>query len=110
MPDVFDQLGSVDSLVAAVNDAVECYVTTRMTRVTAEDLGLDPRCASEIYVDRFWIAIPKRSQSRMEYYGGFEYISRDCIESQGGYVFYSAEDGRVERCIDHWQMQSLTAV
>lgn len=99
MQDAFDQLDSVDEIISAVTDVVDAYVTAHMTKVAPEDLGLDRRCSAFIYLDDSWIAVPLHSQQRMEYYGGFEYVDRDCVRTLGDYVFYSAEHSRVEDII-----------
>ena len=75
------------------------------TRVSARDLGLDDRAADSIYVCMEepesvheagdYIMVSKADDRTMQYYGGFEYVGKDCRTELGDYVLYSAMNGRV---------------
>lgn len=72
-------------------------VIDEMVAVNAEDLGLDPRSAyRKLYVSRDCIAVRKEEDRTLQYYGGFEYVEKDCRFEMGDYVFYTIEDDRVE--------------
>jgi len=58
----------------------------------AKRLGLDPRCG-DMVVGETWIATC--APSRLDYYGGFEYIAAEHRLTLGDTVFYSIEADRV---------------
>jgi hypothetical protein len=74
-----------------IDDRVTAYVA-KMTEVIGEDLGLDSRAAYRLYVDETCIAVDKRNDRTLQYYGGFEYVDKDFRKEMGNWVFYSAED------------------
>lgn len=90
-----DLLDSVDKLVRAFMD--------KAVEVTAEDLGLDRRAAYRLFITDEVIAVPKGDDRVLQYYGGFEYIDKEYRKELGDWVFYSAEDDRVQDCLDHYK-------
>lgn len=73
--------------------------------VSADALGLDVQ-AGMVYVspagyvgDGF---IACNSPGSLDYYGGFEYVDKDCITHVGGTKIYSGEDSRVAGCLEHY--------
>lgn len=82
------------NFIDQINICVEKFVG-RMRETTAKDMGLDPRAAYILYVDEYHIVVDKSRDGGLQYYGGFEYVEKDCRVEIGGYVFYSAEDNRV---------------
>lgn len=89
---------SIYDMVDAVNEVVRRNVLDNMEQVSADELGLDRRCG-RVWVCEDFIAVEGGSQS-LDYYGGFEYVDRDCVTVMGDYKFYSAEDDRVRDAID----------
>lgn len=72
--------------------------------VTAEQLGLDPRCYGPLFVmnDKSCvIAKGRSSRCALDYYGGFEYVSNDCIFVVGRLTIYTNLDNRVSDALDH---------
>lgn len=62
---------------------------------------LDPRAlGSYIWISEDFVAIKKFGCNALDYYGGFEYIDKDCRYTLGDYVFYSADDERVQSLLD----------
>ena len=87
-------------MVKEVNDMVRQHVLYNMTPINANQAGLDIRCG-RIYIDRECIAIFKHSDYGLQYYGGFEYVSKSERKELGDYVFYFGEDSdRVQSHID----------
>lgn len=86
---------SIDDLRFEIEQEVDQIVST-YTQVTPEQLGLDNRSASFLYVNSDYIACRGNSRRTLDYYGGFEYVDSGCVFELGDYVFYSREDSRVE--------------
>ncbi len=72
------------------------------TEVTAEQCGLDRRSAwGGLYVSESeGLVCNKEVQKTLEYYGGFEYVDKECVQYFGDYVLYSIENSRVKRCVE----------
>ena len=70
--------------------------------VSADQIGLDHRCGSvHVSVSEEFIAV--NSATRIEYYGGFEYIDRDYKTTVGHVTFYSGDHSRVRDAIDYYK-------
>lgn len=76
------------------------YVSKNMKEVKPTELGLDIRAGYRLYVNSYAIAVEKRNAGTLDYYGGFEYVDKDCRYESGQYVFYTSDD---ERVLDHIQ-------
>lgn len=88
---------SMLDLLDEVQDQVERQVQG-MRRVTALELGLDPRCG-RAYVDEDCIVVEGDGRS-FNYYGGFEYIDESDVRRVGDYVIYLATADRVMECLE----------
>lgn len=88
--------------ISEMNDKIGRYVY-KMDEFTPEDLGFDRRAAYRVYVDkdRTCIVINKNDDKHFQYYGGMEYVDRDCRTEMGDWVFYFADDERVQGHLDH---------
>ena len=64
-----------------------------------EEAGLDRRACDTLYRGPDFLAIDTACTGTMSYYGGFEYVDKECVMGVGNYVFYSTEDSRVQ---GHW--------
>jgi|TARA_R110001592_G_scaffold275122_3_gene542111 hypothetical protein len=74
--------------------------TSGAVRVSAKDVGLDPRCGFVwVSTDEEWIAV-EGSTRLINYYGGFEYIEEYTVI--GSYTFYENEFDRVESCLEFY--------
>ena len=91
---------NTEEFVADIKFSVLEHVNT-MRRVRAHEMGLDDR-AGYLYVDDHTVAVHVTGQQPLEYYGGFEYVSKDCVFSLGEFTFYSIEDSRVARHIEEF--------
>ena len=92
---------SVADMMDAVNEVVERNVR-QMTVVNADQLGLDIRAGSRLYVDENYIVVAVGSSRALDYYGGFEYVDSACVQVIGDFKFYSFEDERVQGHIEHY--------
>lgn len=94
---------SLSSLIEDINAQVEEHVNGSMSAVhNLNLLGLDTRAAYVLYVSDEAIAVDKSNDRTLQYYGGFEYVEKDYRVEAGDYVFYLAEDDRVQNHIDSW--------
>jgi hypothetical protein len=83
-----------------VSDMVDDFIR-QFPKVYADKVGLDYRCGY-VYVGEDFIAVSTDNDNRLQYYGGFEYISKELRKQYGEYVFYTAEDDecRVSECLE----------
>jgi len=95
MSDAMELIGKV---TAQVEDFLEDEGTKQ---VTAKELGLDPRAAYKLWATNDCIIVPKSEDRNLQYYGGFEYVDKECRKEVGDYVFYFSEDSRVAGHLDH---------
>ena len=86
----------VADLLDSVQDVVERHIQG-MRREPASRLGLDERCGM-LWVDED--AIVAYKGSRVDYYGGFEYIKGEDRVEVGDYVVYFATSTRVADAIE----------
>lgn len=96
------EFNSINELMDELDFVVERLVNQDMEEVSATTLGLDQRAGYNLFVNEDWIACPKRDSRSLNYYGGFEYVDKDCVKEIGDWVFYSAEDSRVRDHIENW--------
>ena len=84
-------------LLDAISDVVARHVQG-MRKETASRLGLDERCGM-LWVDEDCIV--SYTGSRLDYYGGFEYIKEgEGRTTLGDYTFYTTESNRVADAIE----------
>jgi hypothetical protein len=71
--------------------------------VNAREVGLDERCGNVIVGEDF-IGVNSYNDARLQYYGGFEYVSKEQRKQYGDWVFYTAEsdDDRVAECLERF--------
>lgn len=93
---------SLLDLVDEINDIAEKYVKDAQ-EVLPEDLGLDRRAAYRLWVTDDAIIVPKQNDSKLQYYGGFEYVDKDCRFEIGDWVMYSSDDSRVYEHLERFQ-------
>jgi hypothetical protein len=85
-----------------MDDRVFDYVKTNMVETRVDKLGLDIRAGGYVWVDEDTIVVKKGSDGSLQYYGGFEYVDKDCRREMGDYVFYLGEDSRVRGHLDRY--------
>lgn len=81
-------------LIESVSEKARRFVMHEMEQFRAEQLGLDGRCGF-IFANESCIAVDKRSDRYLQYYGGFEYVDKEYRTELGDYVFYMVDDSRV---------------
>jgi len=94
---MFKDCTSILDVVDEVSYGIERFVAG-MERVSADKLGLDIRCG-RVYIDRGERVIVSDNARSLEYYGGFEYIDKECKTQIGDYTIYQGHN-RVEDCFD----------
>ena len=98
---LYDKL---NSLQWEINGKIEAIID-EMREVKPEELGLDKRCAFQLFIDEEYIAVQKSDLRNIRYYGGFEYVDEEHITVLGDMVFYSADDERVQDHLDEFFMK-----
>lgn len=85
--------------------AASKYIKRYFTPITSEQLGIDKRAGSCLYITEDAIAIPIANVSVFDYYSGFDDVSKRSRYATGGFVFYIRDDKRVSDCIAYWKGQ-----
>lgn len=90
------------AFVEQINRTVEQYIEENFHSVSAEDCGLDPRAAYQLFVNDQAVVCDRNAIGRLDYYGGFEYVDQESRVQVGDYVFFFRDgcDDRVNRAID----------
>jgi len=73
--------------------------------VMPEELGLDRRAAYRLFVKDNVIAVSRGDDRTLQYYGGFEYVDKEYRHVLGDWVFYMADDDRVQGCLDRFESE-----
>lgn len=94
---------TIEDFIAEQARELELFVAKHFTKVRADALGLDPRAGYCLYVNEDAIAVEVSNVMQLDYYGGFEYVSKYSRKESCGYVFYMRDDDRVEYAIEKWQ-------
>jgi len=87
-------------LIDEVTEITDNYVG-QMWQVPANQLGLDHRCG-KLFANADCIGVDKSTDRTLQYYGGFEYVDKEYRHEMGDYVFYSAEDNRVQGHLEQY--------
>ena len=92
---------SISDYIQEVNETANSIVN-EMKLVSADVLGLDKRAGYRVWVSDEAVVVSKARDKALQYYGGFEYVDKDCRTELGDFVVYFADGGRVSDCIDRW--------
>ena len=95
-------------LMNEINAKVEELINEEFRDVRPKDVGLDSRAAYQLFINEDFIAVRKSGRRSLDYYGGFEYVDEEHVTVLGEYVFYSADDERVQDHLDEFFMQEET--
>jgi hypothetical protein len=95
-------------LVDQANDLAAKFIRT-MEYVPADQLGLDERCGF-VLVGEDCVGVNKSGKRSLEYYGGFEYVDKDCVFEIGEFTFYYDVSERVADCLETYKERSLETV
>lgn len=82
-----------------VQETVQAYLLRNCDQVKAQDLGLDSRAGYRLFVNSECIVVSDADDRSLQYYGGFEYVDKEYRTALGDWVFYSADDDRVQEHI-----------
>jgi len=87
-------------VIEAANDSVRQWLEENAIEwVSASKAGLDERCG-HCWITGDAVVVRTDNRQRFDYYGGFEYVSKDYIATVGDYTIYFAEDERIQDCIE----------
>ena len=95
-------------LMNEINAKVEYLINEEFREVKPKDVGLDARSGYCLFINEDYIAIRKSDRRPLDYYGGFEYVDEENVTVLGDYVFYSADDERVQGHLDEFFIQEET--
>ena len=94
---------SILEIVEEANQEMRILISTVPRLCGERECRLDERAGS-VWVTEDAVIARADSRQRLEYYGGFEYVSQDAKMVIGDWAIYlAAEDssGRVQEVIDH---------
>jgi len=91
-----DKIESLDDALSAIEQIGQDLMKQCRT-VPASSCGLDDRCGTLFVGDTF---IMTKAPSRLDYYGGFEYIEAHDKFQIGDYTVYTNESGRVQDALE----------
>ena len=91
-----------------LNEMVEQLIDEEFRVVKSLEVGLDNRSAYQLFINEDHIAVRKSDRRSLDYYGGFEYVDEENVTVLGDYVFYSADDERVQGHLDEFFIQEET--
>ena len=86
-----------------IMNRTENFITEHATMVDPIKLGLDERVAPKLFVADGAIITSKSNDSRLQYYGGFEYVNKQFRQEIGDYVFYLSEDARIREHLHDYE-------
>lgn len=90
------------TIVNVMNDMVEQLIDDKFQMVKPKEVGLDTRSSYQLFINEDYIAIRKSDRRSLDYYGGFEYVDEEHVTVLGDYIFYSADDERVQGHLDEF--------
>jgi hypothetical protein len=90
-------------IVSDAEERVRVWLEENGERLNASSVGLDNRCGS-IWVTEDAVVVEEYNRGSLEYYGGFEYVSKESKTRIGEFTIYYAEDDeRVMEVIEAWK-------
>ena len=92
-------------LMNEINGKVEELIDEEFRLVKPEDVGLDSRAGYNLFINEDFIAVSKSNRRSLDYYGGFDLVEEEHVTVLGDYVFYSADDERVQDHLDQFFVQ-----
>lgn len=101
-----EALEKVKDLELEMQDLIEEAIGDS-TPIKPSELGLDPRSAPCLWICEEGIFARADHDRTLQYYGGFEYVGKECRHDYGDYVFYSTDDERVWGHVDTFLSNSV---
>ena len=83
---------NIYDLQRQLNELQEAIIVSSKL-LPANKFGLDPRCGHLLLGEDF---IASSAPRLVDYYGGFEYVSTECVIQVGTWKVYSIDDGSVQ--------------
>ena len=96
---------AIYELIKEINAKVEELINTEFRTVRPDALKLDRRSGYWLQINEDYIAVRKDERRTLDYYGGFEYVDEEHVTVLGDYVFYSADNERVQDHLDEFFLQ-----
>ena len=93
-----DLYEAIEEVKTAADEVIE-----GMTQIKPEQCGLDNRAGYRLWINEDAIAVNRRNDNTLQYYGGFEYVDKENRVELGDYVFYLREEERVYDHIGQWE-------
>lgn len=94
MSDTNDSTMDFAGMLDRVSDTVREF-TSSMESVTGDRVGLDRRVGT-ILISPDAIGVRTYNRGSLEYYGGFEYVSKEHRVTLGDFTFYMRDDPQVD--------------
>lgn len=94
-------------IVSDAEERVREWLEENGDLVSASSVYLDHRCGM-IWVTEDAVVVEEQNRKSLEYYGGFEYVSKDAVTRVGEFTIYYAdkdEDDRVCDVLEAWKEQ-----
>jgi hypothetical protein len=98
---------SLLGLADMINETFRSKIDNKsLVRVNGKDIGLDERTGT-LYLDLNdrLIIVHRNNLSKLNYYGGFEYIDKEHIINLGEYVMFSEENLRVRKSMEIYEAE-----
>jgi hypothetical protein len=90
-------------IVSDAEERVREWLEENGERLNASAVGLDSRAGS-IWVTEDAVVVEEYNRGSLEYYGGFEYVSKESKTRVGEFtIYYAEEDERVMEVIAAWK-------
>ena len=103
-----DPMNTISNFITNTDDAASKLIDS-MLEVLPEDIGLDRRTAYRLYICEDGLAVHKKEDKNLQYYGGFEYIDKEFRREYGDWVIYTLGDSdeRVEDCLKKFYEEEI---
>jgi len=98
-------MSDLHTIVNVMNGMVEQLIDDEFRMVKPTEIGLDSRAGYNLFINEDYIAVSRGNRRTLDYYGGFEYVDEENVTVLGDYVFYSADDERVQDHLDEFFLQ-----
>jgi len=90
-------------IVSDAEERVREWLDENGERLRADAVGLDRR-AGNIWVTEDAVIVTESNRGSLEYYGGFEYVSKESKTRVGEFtIYYAEEDERVSEVVEAWK-------
>lgn len=104
-------MNTISNFITTTDSLVSNLISS-MLEVLPEDIGLDRRTAYRLYICEDGLAVSKKDDANLQYYGGFEYIDKEFRKEYGDWVIYTLGDSdeRVEDCLKKFYEEEISSL